>query len=77
MNTEKIKERMKEKGISPAVMSKEMGMNVSTWYRKMQKDGDGFSVIDLLVFKRVLELTGEQALDFLLDEKPHKCEKGA
>ena len=47
-------------------MSKELGMDPSTYYRKMQKNGEEFSALDLLVFKRVLKMDEKTALDFLL-----------
>ena len=66
MNTQRVKERMEEKHISVGRMSQELGMDPSTYYRKMQKNGDEFSALDLLVFKRVLEMNDRDALDFLL-----------
>ena len=66
MNTAVVKQRMKDRHITGEMMAKELGMDPSTYYRKMQKNGDDFSVIDLNVFKRVLELEGQEALDILL-----------
>ena len=66
MKTLEVQKRMKEKGISVARMSAELHMNPSTYYRKMNKNGDEFSAADLNVFKRVLEMDAQTALDFLL-----------
>lgn len=66
MNTQKVKERMKDMKISPRTMSKELGMDTSTYYRKMKKNGEGFNALDLIVFKRVLEMDEATALSFLL-----------
>ena len=66
MNTQRVKEEMKAKHITGGRMSQELGMDTSTFYRKMQKNGENFSALDLLVFKRVLELSDQHALDFLL-----------
>ena len=68
MNTQAVKQRMAEKKISVPAMAKELGMDVSTYYRKMQKNGDGFSALDLIDFKRVLEMDEKTAIDFLLSE---------
>ena len=57
---------MKEQRITGESMSKELGMDPSTYYRKMQKNGEEFSALDLLVFKRVLNMDEKTALDFLL-----------
>ena len=66
MKTAEIKRLMKEQRITGESMSKELGMDPSTYYRKMQKNGEEFSALDLLVFKRVLNMDEKTALDFLL-----------
>ena len=66
MNTVVVKQRMKDRHITGEMMAKELGMDPSTYYRKMQKNGDDFSVMDLNVFRRMLELEGQEALDILL-----------
>lgn len=66
MNTQRVKERMEEMHITVGKMAQELGMDPSTYYRKMQKNGEDFSALDLIVFKRVLELDEKSALDFLL-----------
>ena len=68
MNTQEVKKRMEDKKISVQMMAKELGMDQSTYYRKMQKNGDGFSALDLIVFKRVLEMDEKTAVDILLSE---------
>ena len=64
MKTNEVRQRMKDKGIKPEQMATELGMDVSTFYRKMKNNG--FSAMDLIVFKRVLEYSNAEALDFLL-----------
>lgn len=66
MKTEQVKKRMKDMNILAHTMAEELGMNDSTYYRKMKNNGDGFSATDLIVFKRKLELDEAEALDFLL-----------
>ena len=66
MNTAEVKKRMKDKNITGGMMARELGMDPSTYYRKMQKNGEEFSALDLMVFKRVLEMDQKQACDFLL-----------
>jgi len=66
MNTQEVKKRMDEMHISVQMMAKELGMNPSTYYRKMQRNGEEFSALDLMVFKRVLQMDSQAALDFLL-----------
>lgn len=66
MDTTKVKKLMEEKHITVEMMAKELGMNPATYYRKMQKDGGEFSALDLMVFKRVLDITTQDAVDILL-----------
>ena len=47
-------------------MAEALGIDVSTYYRKKQNNGEGFSALDLQVFKRELHLNEQEALDFLL-----------
>lgn len=66
MNMQKVEKRMEDMEITIPMMAKELGMDPSTYYRKRQRNGDGFSALDLMVFKRVLHLSKEDALDILL-----------
>lgn len=66
MKTQKVKARMVELGISGEEMAKELKMNPATFYRKMKNNGNDFSVENLYVFKDVLKMTDQMALDFLL-----------
>jgi len=66
MNTQKVEKLRKEKGITIPQMAAELGMDASTYYRKMKTNGDEFSAADLMVFKRVLGMSKETALDILL-----------
>lgn len=66
MNTQEVKKRMDDLHVTVGMMAKELGMDPSTYYRKMQKNGEEFSALDLMVFKRVLKMDDKTALDFLL-----------
>ena len=66
MDTVQVKSRMKDMQISAEMMARELGMDKSTYYRKMQNNGAKFSACDLTVFKRVLKMDEKTALDFLL-----------
>ena len=66
MNTQEVKKRMGDMHISVEQMSKELGMDPSTYYRKMQNNGGEFSALDLMVFKRVLKMDEKDAVSFLL-----------
>ena len=66
MKTQEVKQRMEDMHITVGAMAQELGMDPSTYYRKMQKNGEEFSALDLMVFKRVLNMDEKTALDFLL-----------
>jgi phage terminase small subunit len=66
MKTQEVKQRMEDMHITVGTMAQELGMDPSTYYRKMQKNGEEFSALDLMVFKRVLQMDEQTALDFLL-----------
>ena len=67
MDTVQVKSRMKDMQISAEMMARELGMDKSTYFRKMAKNGEAFSALDLIVFKRVLQMDDKTALAFLLD----------
>ena len=66
MKSADVKQRMKDMHITAEMMARELGMDKSTYYRKMAKNGEEFSVLDLTVFKRVLEMDEKTAVNFLL-----------
>ena len=66
MDTVRVKQRMRDMKIPATRMARELGMDQSTYFRKMAKGGEDFSALDLTVFKRVLEMDDKTALDFLL-----------
>ena len=66
MDMQKLEKRMDDMKITIPMMARELGMDPSTYYRKRQKNGQDFSALDLLVFKRVLCMNNEDAQDILL-----------
>ena len=52
--------------LNSAVDGATMLVHLFSGLAKWEKDGEGFSVADLLVIKRVCEFTDQEALDFLL-----------
>ena len=66
MNIEKVEQRRKDQHITVPQMAEALGMDVSTYYRKLQKNGEGFNAIHLTVIKDKLHLSEQEAVDFLL-----------
>ena len=78
MKVREVKGRMVAKGITPEYMACKLGMDVSTYYRKMKAGGNDFSVENIEVFKRELDLNAEESVDLLImPENSQKCEIGA
>lgn len=55
-NMKKLKLKLKEKGLSVEDVSKTMGINRSTFYRKIKNDGETFTVGDIDKLSRILGL---------------------
>lgn len=66
MNIEKVEQRRRDMNLPIGYMAEALGIDVSTYYRKKKNNGEGFSALDLQVFKRELHLNEKEALDFLL-----------
>lgn len=78
MKVREVKGRMVARGITPEYMAKMLGMDVSTYYRKMKAGGNDFNVENIEVFKRELGLNAEESVDLLImSEESQKCEIGA
>jgi hypothetical protein len=67
MNRQGVTNRMRELNITVPMLCKELGMNTSTYYRKMRKNGEDFSAAHLLIMKRVLKLDADQAVSMLIE----------
>lgn len=47
MNSEKLKDFIEKSKIETGELAAAANMNISTWYRKMQKKGDSFTVKEM------------------------------
>lgn len=66
INMEKLRGRMAEMKMSPEAMAKEVGVDASTFYRKMKSDGINFTVGQMHKIVDVLKLTKEEAASIFL-----------
>ena len=66
MKIDLVEQRRKDMGITVKHMAAALDIDVSTYYRKLKNNGEGFAAVDLNIFKRELKLNEQQALDFLL-----------
>ena len=66
MNIDRIRGKMTELHITGTEMAAELGMDPSTFYRKIKNNGKDFSVADLYTFSRVLKMDKSEAAEILL-----------
>lgn len=73
-NMDALRAKMAELGISNETMAKRLGIDVSTFYRKLKSDGMTFTVGQIHTIVAVLGLTPEEAASIFLWNDSHKCE---
>ena len=73
-NMEKLRGKMAELKISPEAMAKEIGVDVSTFYRKLKNEGVSFTVGQMHKIVAVLGLSQKEATSIFLWPNSHKCE---
>lgn len=66
MKTQEVRGKMVAKAIEAKEMALKMGMNPSTFYRKMKNGGKDFTVDNLQIMKEMLDLTDEEAINILI-----------
>lgn len=62
----KLRGHMAEKNLSPEDMAREIGVDPSTFYRKIKSDGVNFTVGQMHKIVDVLDLTREEAAAIFL-----------
>ncbi len=75
-NTAKLRGAIAERNISKAALAEKIGMDRSTFYRKMQEGGGNFTISQAQALASVLQLDREQAADIFLSDKSHKRDIG-
>ena len=65
-NMDILKGKMVERRISAESMAKSIGIDVSTFYRKMKSDGSSFTVGQMHKIVEVLHLTPTEAASIFL-----------
>lgn len=62
VNVNKLRGKIVEKGMNVDKLSKEIGIDKSTLYRKLGNDGDTLTVREANQICEILELTGDEAM---------------
>ncbi len=61
INVNKLKGKIVERGLNISEFSKDIGMNKSTFYRRLSEKGETFSIKEVNKMCSVLNLTSEEA----------------
>lgn len=67
-NTEALAKIMEQKRISIQEMCNALNINKSTYYRKLQEHGRGFTVEEIQKISNTLELSADQKLSIFFTE---------
>ena len=73
-NMEMLRGKMAELRISPEAMAEKIGVDASTFYRKLKNEGISFTVGQMHKIVDVLGLSREEATSIFLWPNSHKCE---
>lgn len=74
VDTNKLRGKIVECGLTQEHVAKSIGVDRSTFYRKMKDNGSEFSVGEMHSICDVLSLTNEEAVAIFLSEKSHNCD---
>ena len=66
---ESLKEKMKEKGITVQEAAKVVGVDQSTFYRKLERQGENFTIIQAQKLVNFLGLSAEDACVIFFNQK--------
>lgn len=69
VNVKLLKETMKEKEVSNEILAEKIGIDKSTFYRKIKEDSKSFNVNEAYDICKALNLTGDQAIKIFFNEE--------
>lgn len=69
VNINKLKEKIIENNTTQEGLAEQMGINRSTFYRKIKDDGSKFTVYELYQMVEILKLSSEEVVEIFLSEK--------
>lgn len=69
MNIERMKQFMKEHDLTPKDMAKAAKINESTWFRKVNRDGDTLTVKEMNMIISAFHMDKVEAADIFFNEK--------
>lgn len=75
VNTARLKGKLVERGLNQEKISKAIGMDRSTFSRKMRRGGMCFTISEMYKIVSELHITNEEACEIFLADDSRKCEK--
>jgi len=66
MNTARLREKVEKSGLTVEELAASVGINPSTYYRKMNTNGENFTVAQAKKMAAILGLTNEEASEIFL-----------
>lgn len=69
MNTDLLKKKIKESGKNVSMVAAGINVDESTFYRKLQKNGETFTVAQASAIKEVLGLSTQEAFDIFYGQE--------
>lgn len=66
MNASKLREKVEKSGLTVEELATRIGIDPSTYYRKMNADGENFTVAQAKKMATVLGLTNDEASEIFL-----------
>ena len=73
LNSNMLKGKLVERGITIPEISNKLNINQSTFYRKMKRNS--FKIFETDIIMKTLQLTPLEASKIFFAEKSHKCDK--
>ncbi len=69
MNVERMKQFMKDNKLTPTDMAKAAEINESTWFRKVNRNGDTLTVREMNLIIEAFGITKSEAAEIFFNEK--------
>ena len=74
VDTAKLRGKITERGLTQRDLAQQIGMDASTFSRKMAANGVAFTIGQMHRITDILALTGEEAANIFLCKNSHLCE---
>ena len=68
VNIERLRDEMKKHSITPDTAAEAMGMDVATYYRRMNRQGTKFTVDEVSKLSKLLNLSPQTMQDIFFEQ---------